>query len=529
MAWVEILPPFAALFRRLGMESAASFFDSTGILVNHHRHRQVEQVALGEPEAPAREAASLAGASGSRTRFFLKKELAVTWRERFRNAWAGFGWCATAVREGAMLQALRRAGIPCPEVAALGEDGKRAFVLLREATGLSDLRTLLQELRCEPERGGLAVALGRELARLHDAGFDHPDLFAKHILAGQEEAAFRFCILDWQRGRHRKQVSWRLRRRDLAVLDATLLDVLASDRLRLRCLRAYWRAARPSEKPPLGRLARQIRMEADRLRKRRRIRDVGQLPTPAGDQAFVSLRGGALLVARSFAERLNARWPDAWMKMTEDAAHVWDLLSAFACAAGSESVCLQRKTRTAAEGPIPRLAHTLFRLQRFGVPAPRLLAVGIGAQTHVLAESTPALPFTEAFAKASFADRCRWLQQAGAIVRRIHEAGHHLPPCDAWERRLGVALASDEVVLVNVEPLLRGSIPWQQLAPLEFNDPALRLTRTEQLRFLHGYLNSSSGQACQSGPSGKRRLGHAGKPGPTKNADVRATERWAAP
>ena len=66
--------------------------------------------------------------------FFLKKQRAVTWRERWRNAWHGFGWCATAVREAAILQALRGAGIGCPDVVALGEDGRqsRGEVGLRE-------------------------------------------------------------------------------------------------------------------------------------------------------------------------------------------------------------------------------------------------------------------------------------------------------------------------------------------------------------------------------------------------------------
>ncbi len=502
MAWVEIMPPFEALFRRHGMESAASFLGWIGVLVNHHRHRQVEQVAFsplppGEgpgvrvkhqpPDALPSPPTPLPEGEGGK--FYLKKQSAVTWHERFRNAWAGFGWCSTAVREGATLQALRRAGVSCPEVAALGEDDRQAFVLMREEAGLSDLRTLLQELRCERERCRLAVTLGRELARLHDAGFDHPDLLAKHILAGPANGAFRFCILDWQRSQYRRAVPWRIRSRDLAILDATLLELLASDRLRLRCLRSYRLAARSSEKPPLERLARQIRMEAERLRGQRRIRDVGQLPTPAGDQAFVPLRGGEVLIVRSFAERLNACGPGEWMALlAQDTAHVWDLLSAFACAAGSETVSLHVAAEAETGGPIPRLAHALFRLQRFGVPGPRLLAVDGG---HALVESAPTVPFGEAFAKASAGGRGRLLQRAGGIIRRIHEAGYHLPPGDAWKRRLGVSVATGDIRLVDVEPLLRGDIPWQQLAPIEFNDPELRLTRTEQMRFVGGYLRKA--------------------------------------
>jgi hypothetical protein len=76
-------------------------------------------------------------------------------------------------------------------------------------------------------------------------------------------------------------------------------------------------------------------------------------------------------------------------------------------------------------------------------------------------------------------------------VRRIHEAGYHLPPGDAWKCRLGVSLATEEVLLVNIEQLLRTNFPWQQVAPIEFNDPEFRLTRAEQMRFLRGYLEKT--------------------------------------
>ncbi len=168
MAWVEILPPFVTLFRRHGMESASAFLDWTGILVNRHRHRQVEQVTAGRYDVLPEE--GIRGLLG-----------AIVY---VRNAWDGFCWCATAVREAATLpQALRRAGVGCPQVVALGEDEKRAFVLMRDETGMRDLRTVLAEMHDECDRHRLADALGRELARMHDAGFDHPDLFAKHILA----------------------------------------------------------------------------------------------------------------------------------------------------------------------------------------------------------------------------------------------------------------------------------------------------------------------------------------------------------
>src|SRR5260370_28880528 len=195
MAWCEALPRYASLFRRNGWDSASSFLSWTGILVNRHRNRQVDQVPF-EPEAPATAAACLAGAAGSDVRFFLKKEYAVCWRERFRNAWDGFGWCSSAVREAAILQALHDAGIGCPAVVALGQDRRRAFVLMCDESAMTELRAFLPTLSSDEEWHCLADALGRELARMHDAGFDHPDLFAKHILVAPPAATFRFSILD---------------------------------------------------------------------------------------------------------------------------------------------------------------------------------------------------------------------------------------------------------------------------------------------------------------------------------------------
>jgi tRNA A-37 threonylcarbamoyl transferase component Bud32 len=474
MAWVEILPGFEFLFRQIGWASAAPFLAWTGILVNKHRNRQVEQVLLPSPHR-GRE-------GGNDVGFYVKKEFAVSWHNRFRNAWHGFGWCSTAVREGAILQALREAGIGCPEVVALGEDRRQAFVLLRDHSDMIELRTFLQQAPAA-ERNRLAVALGRELARMHDAGFDHPDLFAKHILVASAEA--RFCILDWQRARRRRTVSWRLRCRDLAVLDATLHDGLASDWLRLRCLHAYVLAT--GDRRPLGRVAGPIRREAERLRKNRNIREIGQMPVPAADLQFVPASAGRLLIVRSYFEQLDRRVPD-WLARLGD-SEPEDLPQVLACASESGNWLVQSWPSSKASWDIPPLAHTLFRLARFGVPAPRLLVVGY-AETYafVLAKSAATIPFEEAFAKASFVVRARMLQQAGSVVRQLHDAGYYLPAGDSWRRRLGVVRGTGAIFLAKVDPLPRDGAPWHERGPTELNGQKIGLSRTEQLRFLHGYL-----------------------------------------
>src|ERR1700722_14040984 len=114
MVQLDIHPGYQSFFRQRGWDTITPFLLWTGLRIHQPKHRQVEQVTL-EAETPA-----------SAT-FFLRKEHVVTWRERFRNAWDGFGWSSDAVREAKLLQAARRAGVGCPEVIAFGEDRSGAF------------------------------------------------------------------------------------------------------------------------------------------------------------------------------------------------------------------------------------------------------------------------------------------------------------------------------------------------------------------------------------------------------------------
>ena len=443
MAWVSIAPGYETIFRQHGLDSASSFLSWAGILVNYHRHRQVEAVALGSPSLDQH--------------FYLKKEFAVSWRDRFRNAWHGFGWCSTVVREAKLLHALKRAGIGCPDVVAHGEDQQQAFMVLRDASGMTELRAFLHTAASTEARHRLAVALGRELARLHDAGFHHPDLVAKHVLVAQQNDTFRFCFLDWQRGQRRRRVPWRLRCRDLAVLDATLKDVLASNRLRLRCLRAYCRAMIPQNAVPFGRLAYRIRRQAESLRQKRNIREIAQLPVPPAQQQFVPLPDGQLLVA-AHAVRLRQ------VRTGGTPEPRWEL---------------------------PRLAHVLFRLHRFGIPAPRLIAVGNGAGPILTTSPEPTIPWHEAFTQASLRERTRLLAQAGWIVRQVHEAGYRLPVEESWLRRLRVQPVTTQVIFAHVEPIQDTPADWRLLARMELPAQEFPGSRSDRLRFLRGYLQQA--------------------------------------
>ena len=77
--------------------------------------------------------------------------------------------------------------------------GGRAFLLVEEVAGASDLRRVLRDNALSlAERRRLAEAIGEAVAAVHAAGFSTPDLTAKHVLVHPASLAVTF--LDWQSG-----------------------------------------------------------------------------------------------------------------------------------------------------------------------------------------------------------------------------------------------------------------------------------------------------------------------------------------
>ncbi len=442
MSWIEVMPEFENVFREHGWTSAEAVLRSQGVIVNRHRDRRVEHVRFGNSES-----------------FYIKKDHCIRWRDRFRNAWHGFGWCANAVREAAMLQALAKNGIGCPRVAALGEAGNEAFVVLRDERDKVDLRDWLRDERCPFRQSSLADALGRMLAKMHDAGFAHPDLFAKHVLVNPESDTAPICILDWQRARYSPGLSWHARRRDLSLLDATLHETLASNRLRLRCLRAYRDAlADRAACPPLARLAEHVRAESDRLRSRRQIRDARQPPILGRDQQFVPMHGGRLLVVRTYLEEMHGRVPSWLLHWAETGADIPD-----ADLDGSQRIWIEEaKPARNDHWALPELAHTLFCLQRFHVPGARLLAAARSSdQVLLLVETVAAAPLRRVSESARMDEAASWSLQADEIIEKIREAGLGIESAESWIDLLGVSASTDQVVLAHPERLIRDFTPWR--------------------------------------------------------------------
>jgi tRNA A-37 threonylcarbamoyl transferase component Bud32 len=433
--FLEISPRYRSFFRRLGATRPEHFHALAGAtphIVCGHPDRHVARVCFTE--------------TGAAWRAFLKREHRVTWRTRLGNALAGFGLVSRCLREARTLQALRREDIPGPEWMAAGEDEHgRAFLLVREAPG-QELRNVLGAEKNPARRRRLARRLGLTLARLHLAGFRHPDLYANHLFV--DSIGGKIHVLDWQRARLRHTVSWRQRRRDLAALHATLDDALATTEERLLVLRCYWRAS-----SPIGvswqTAVRDVEAQARRLLGRRHVREKRQ--PQVRPQAWICLDGEALCISPVMRQRCGDDVPNCLLsrdeKETSDDPFVrrWPVLPDGARALLvrrsqrlSRSSWLDRRHSTGGEH---RQAGLLLRLQRHGIPAPQVLALG---QRRTATEESTSFLLTEPLTDtcsleawlAQRTRRRRWprqgahywsvLRRTGDLLRRLHEASCYL-------------------------------------------------------------------------------------------------------
>ena len=179
----------------LGLRCPRDFLALPGVVVSGHVGRNVSRVELGGTTA------------------YLKREHAVRVRDRFRSWRDGFGWASMSAREAAVLNFLERHDLPGPRCLAFGEADGQGFLLVGAADGAEELRALASV----PDE--LATRIGRTIARVHAAGVDQPDLFAKHVLVRPDDLTV--TVLDWQRAVLRHQVPWSKRVRTLAALRAS--------------------------------------------------------------------------------------------------------------------------------------------------------------------------------------------------------------------------------------------------------------------------------------------------------------------
>jgi tRNA A-37 threonylcarbamoyl transferase component Bud32 len=515
VGFVNINPRYREMLLRQGLDRAEQFFALPNVIVSGHPDRHVARVTLGSATSPITA--------------FLKREHRVRWKERFLNACAGYGLVSKSEREAktlAALDSLPGGGVGCPEWIACGEDeAGKAFLLVRALPETSDLRVHLERLPACARRSFIN-RLGQTLADLHNAGFDHPDLYAKHVLVGRDGAIY---LLDWQRSR-RQSIGWRQRWRDLAALNATLSESLMSDGDRLTCLRAYLRTCRLHHglRPEmLMRSLFEIARRERSLLSHRRIREMRRPLAGSGEQSLVWVEGESLCMTRAFWDELDGATPE-WLRpenMPTDSAF---LEESKALASGRVGWLARRRETTrmgrlwawfTGKTPVTseqQQASLLFRLERHGVAVPRLLAFGQSfrswqADSFLLVElpdeirelgrwlhETPPTVLGGTLRER----RRQIIRQAGVILRRLHEAGVTFDSSriaagrDRMGDKPGLLFVDEEaetIVCGAIGTLVvrRRRLPRHMVADLllfrsRFGSAVA--SRTDELRFLLTYL-----------------------------------------
>jgi tRNA A-37 threonylcarbamoyl transferase component Bud32 len=496
MAVLVTNPEAEALLGELGLTTPEAFLRWPGVIYTGHPDRHVRHVTLNT-------------ADGSLSAF-LKCELRVRWRDRFVNSWQGFGPVSKALREWHTLRQVRERGFGCPEALAAGEWAGQAFLLVCQVEGVEDLRAYLAAHPALQERTELACALGRELARLHGAGISHGDLYSKHVLVKPPTATKEtaFVLLDWQRSCRAESLAWSARRRDLATLLATLVDDLFPAACRRAFVGAYAAAVcqKNGDLPGPDTMREELHEQAQRLKRKRKFREVSQVPLPAGEQNLIWLDGEALCVTRQFYSRVGGRLP-AELEQTAVASEA--CTSTPIIYGDGELATLHRRLqgcwlrrcwsalrRKKLTSPELRQAATIFRLERFRVRGPRLLAVGqhyagFGRMSSFLLTAPPgaAVRLTEWFDQAADGRaRRRVIEQGAAVVRAIHAADCVLGKEAALVLQREAEVGVDTVAGMRPARRIRFADCCRDLRRLR-EEFARLCRRTEQLRFVLHYLD----------------------------------------
>lgn len=478
---VCVSPKYRRRFEQLGLIGAGDFLALPGDVVSGHPDRHVVRVELGE--------------GARRIVAYLKREHRVAWRDRPANALAGFGWETKSGREATNLRAMSDAGLPVPVVLANGEYGRgRAFLLVKAMRGAVGLPEFLGRAKVSTaKRRTLARRLGEILARFHAAGFDLPDLSAKHVLVHSRR--LDFTLIDVTRSRRRATVPRYDRVRDLALLHATLADELASPRERVALLRAYVGA-----RDNIRAWAEEIERLAAHLRERRGVRVA--LQDAAGTPRLRWLDGERLVMTRTFWQRCHGDPPD-WLTLAARSSNgdrrrsniYWDgrVLSLLQT---PPAALWRRLVARIAGRPAPsdgvRMSGFHNRLSRAGVTVPRLLAFGRrqDGSGFLLSRPIPETVPLVTWLRDRQPHRAAVVRRAGDLLRRLHSTGLQLDTVAYALHVRGPRSRRPSVVIADIGevrklPRSAGRVPLLDLGRLV---RALDLDERDGLRLVRGYL-----------------------------------------
>jgi len=265
---------------------------------------------------------------------------------------------------------------------------------------------------------------------------------------------------------------------------------------------------------------RAIKKQCRLLSQRRHIREARQLPEPTAKQELIWLDGEALCVTPEYYQKWRGRLPSA----NEPPPHGNQVRREGVSLSQGEPACLTRRRSNRfiawaltwfgarpLVAPEVRQAGLLFRLQRYGVRTPRLLAFGQRAtrpwrmESFLLTETPQGargLLKELDRARSSPRKRAALLSEAAATLRHLHAAGcflkddapieddfltvHDSSEAPSAEPTTAITLARVDCVRLyrqSNEPSAA-----RELAVLFRRTGADRLSRSDRMRFLLTYL-----------------------------------------
>ncbi|CAN5625960.1 hypothetical protein BH11PLA2_BH11PLA2_40370 [soil metagenome] len=358
-------PRYRHWLRRCGLDTAEHILALRGEIVSGHQDRHVARVGLGSRVV------------------FLKREHRVGWKVRLRNWRAGFGFVSRCEREAKLLTELDNKALPGPQWIAYGHDGQgRAFLLVDDLAGCRELRDGLRK----DDRADLPRRLAEAVGNVHAAGFDTPDLCAKHLFIRPDTGTI--TILDWPSTRRYEIVDLEARVLAWGQLDASLALQLASPRERLRTLHHYWRRFRHGL-PRFSDFVAMVMQASRKASRRSSIREQRTDPAMNAKQRLIWLaEDEAVCVTPTLAKC----WPtpaitSPFYPRPEES--VLNGVPLVINAPDNQPATLRRWRSVAPLGrmlaavrcqswrsPATKRARHLFHRERHGQPAPQLLAFG---------------------------------------------------------------------------------------------------------------------------------------------------------
>lgn len=183
--------------------------------------------------------------------YFVKLHYGVGWPEIVKNWLLLKRPVIGAENEYLACRDLAEAGIAAPVPAAYAQGpgsmaARRSFVLCDALGGFTSLEDVTDAWPQTPPspilRRRMLYAVARFAKRFHDHGFIHRDFYICHLLADDAALAqgrFQLAVLDLHRARRFTDIPQRWRKRDLAALLFSTLDLGYSQRDWLRFVRLY--------------------------------------------------------------------------------------------------------------------------------------------------------------------------------------------------------------------------------------------------------------------------------------------------